>query len=134
MKKILIFKEKYGDRYFDASTPEARDAACFKILSERFNDSWYDWMDEDMEEVDDGDKILTEEQIDALPTQVLRLSEAKRREKHLRAVRIWQENKDIYAKIKDCVENKNISAAYKILLCQSDGEYECLELENLEEP
>lgn len=43
MKSIIIFKEKHGDRYFDASTPELVEAACKKVLLQRYNDGyWYD--------------------------------------------------------------------------------------------
>ena len=36
MANIVIFKEKYGDRMFDASTEEALQKAFYSVLKERF--------------------------------------------------------------------------------------------------
>jgi len=39
--KILIVKEKHGDRYFDASTDEALWRASHYILKRRHEEGWY---------------------------------------------------------------------------------------------
>jgi len=39
--KILIAKEKHGDRYFDASTEEALWRASHYILKQRYEQGWY---------------------------------------------------------------------------------------------
>lgn len=40
--KVIAFHEKYGNRYYDASTPELLDKACQEILCERFDEGYYD--------------------------------------------------------------------------------------------
>lgn len=39
--QVLVFEEKHGTRYFDASTPRNLGMACLKILSERLNEGYY---------------------------------------------------------------------------------------------
>jgi len=132
MKQILIFKEKYGTRYFDASTLELRNAACFKILKERFLEGhWYDWMDEECQPHDPD--ILGDKQIAELPNENLRKVEKDRQQKLNRAMKNWQRNKNTYAKIKDCIGNEDFFTAYQILTNQSDGEYEGFNVEVLEQ-
>lgn len=41
IKKILIAKEKQGDRIFDISTPELRKKVFLKLVREREKDNWY---------------------------------------------------------------------------------------------
>jgi len=86
MTQILIFKEKHGDRYFDASTPEMKSAAFLKILRERFTSGYYyekpKSPERNLSREDKALLSLSEEQLEALPaplkettkTQVARLT------------------------------------------------------------
>lgn len=41
-QKIIVFKEKHGNRYFDASTDEKVQAVALKIFNERLKEGyWY---------------------------------------------------------------------------------------------
>lgn len=39
--KIVIFKEKHGDRHFDISTPDRRLRVFETVLKDRFEVGWY---------------------------------------------------------------------------------------------
>ena len=39
--KILIWKTKYGDRYFDASSPKKEEASALKVFKDMKNDGFY---------------------------------------------------------------------------------------------
>lgn len=78
LNQIIIAKEKHGDRFYDASTPEAWAKNALKILTERWNEGyWYEdpdddglgnseWADKRREEYKKA-CALTEEEIEALP-------------------------------------------------------------------
>jgi ABC-type glutathione transport system ATPase component len=40
-KHIIVLKEKYGERYIEANTPEQRGIAACRILRERIANKWY---------------------------------------------------------------------------------------------
>lgn len=40
--KILVFHEKYGDIYYDASTQQKKDNALVFVVNERIREGWYD--------------------------------------------------------------------------------------------
>ena len=42
-RKIVVFKEKHGDRYFDASTPELTRRALLRVFRDRAGEGyWYE--------------------------------------------------------------------------------------------
>lgn len=129
MKEIIIFSEKYGNRYFDASTEKLRNAACLSILKERLGYGWYDW---DNEVISD-ENILSEEQIDQLPTESLKSQERQRRLDYLSDLRQHKKNIDFYERAKSAVKNEDGEAAYKLLLQRDGGEYESFDVIELEE-
>ena len=59
--RIVVFREKHGDRYFDASTEKKYEAACIKIVKERQLDGWYSAYKPGYPE------ILTKKDADKLP-------------------------------------------------------------------
>lgn len=130
MNKIIIFQEKYGDRYFDASTPEKLNAACFKILKERYEDDFWGYKDISPEPV--GDDILTDEQIASLPTQSLKETESLKRAKFKHRLKNWQQEVKDLKQIEYCLQYKDHVAAKQILTARQDGEYESFEIEELE--
>lgn len=127
-KQILIAHEKYGRRYFDASTPKLLDESAFKLLKERWEQGYWYYLDDPPKDED----VLSEEQIAALPTESLRNSESQKRKWHLRNLYNWQDDQKEYLAIKDCVENSLKNKAWKLLQSRSDYEYENVELETLE--
>jgi len=54
--QVIIFKEKHGDRYFDASTPENTALACLYVLKERLTAGYF-FSDELSKDVDPGDQL-----------------------------------------------------------------------------
>jgi hypothetical protein len=40
-KRIIVLKEKYGERYIEANTPEQKGIAACRILRERIANKWY---------------------------------------------------------------------------------------------
>lgn len=127
-KQILVAREKHGNRYFDASTPELLAKSAFKLLKERWEDEYWYYLDDPP----DGKDILSEEQIVALPTEGLQSAESKKRTDYLRELRNWQSDEREYLAIQDCVENNCFNKAWKLLNGRSDYEYESVELETLE--
>lgn len=130
MNKIIIFKEKYDDRYFDASTPEKLNAACFKILKERFENGEYEWL---LEEEPEAINILTDEQIEALPTERLKNDELRRKKEYERDYKSWEREQNEFKNIKSCVEKELKEKAFTILRARNGGEYEGFEIQELEE-
>jgi hypothetical protein len=75
--KILVWHDKHGEHYFDASTPEAKEKSALKILK-----MWVEWNyigkpEDPMQHIqysgiDLEQAQLTDEAIDALPTQQMR--------------------------------------------------------------
>lgn len=129
MKSIIIFKEKYGDRYFDASTEKLKFAACLKILSERFEDHLYD---ASKEEASDKN-ILSEEQIAQLPTDNLKTQELRKRKEYLKELRRYKEDVKFYNDVKLAIKSGDGKSAYYLLLQRDGGEYEGFDIEDLEE-
>lgn len=128
MKQIIIFREKHGNRYFDSSTNELRNAACLVVLQERFFDFWYEPNDEPS-----SGNILSEEQIAQLPTELLRNQEAIVRRDYLGDLRRQKEEIKFYERAKLAIETKDGKAAYQLLLERVDAEYEDFDVKKLEE-
>lgn len=127
-KQIIVAREKYCTRYFDASTLEILAESAFKLLKERWDSGYWYYSYDPPEEKD----ILSEEQIAALPTENLRNSESQKRKEYLREYKYWERDEEERLAIKDCVENSQKEKAWKLLQIRSRNEYEGVELETLE--
>lgn len=72
--KILIFKEKHCDRYFNASTPEEKARAFYRVLKERYTDGYWYYRNYEADfalSVEDTAILsFTDEQIKALPETI----------------------------------------------------------------
>lgn len=131
--KILIFKEKHGNRYFDASTVEAIDKACKKILRERLNEGWY-------EPYNPGKNIKTLDEaiIAQLPAEYQEVEREKIANK-LAYEKEFEKDKQFLAEVKECIEspikiNKNgYCLSYRLIYIRRYCAYENFELEDLEE-
>jgi hypothetical protein len=126
--KIIIFHEKHGDRYFDASTQDKINAACHKIVLERLDDKRYSlkpslWSVAEPE--------LTRDQVENLPNGSVR-REAERQWKE------WEnyeynkraEEQDISALKRIQAGDKEL--AYKFLHSRRHNEYERFTIKEVE--
>ena len=83
MQTIIVFTEKHGDRYFDASTPELKARACAKILRERRDEGyWYNREYEAPEPTFTPEEketlAMTDEQVALFPSRLRETVEKKR--------------------------------------------------------
>ncbi len=129
MNKILIAHEKHCKRYFDASTDDLRNAACLKILSERFDRFFYDYS---LQEPSDKN-ILSDGQIAQLPTENLKAQELRKRKDYLEELRQYKKEIEFYNAVKSTIESRDGLSAYYLLLQRDDGEYEGFDIEDLED-
>src|SRR6478736_5758639 len=120
MNKIIIFKEKHGDRHFDASTTKKVWAACLKILKERLDDGYWYYVGTPPS----ADDILTEEQITQLPTENLQVEQSQKRKAYLRAQKSYEREVKFLEDAKQAVETGDGKIAYRLLLNRLDAEYE----------
>lgn len=130
--KIIIFKEKHGNRYFDASTPQALDNACRKILKERLKYGWYN-----VQQPPPPNNLLTIEEIAKLPE--------KYKNQERRILLKWEETLESYQKEKQWLDdlkklletpedlsNKKIPESYHFLRDREHWEYEGMTIRELE--
>lgn len=130
MKQIIVFKEKHGNRVFDASTNAQLHAACLKVVTERLKEGcWYI-----KPEFPPCKLGMTEEQINNLPEGKVK----KDAQKEWAAFQ--EEAKHILGEIaefeafKKIVEEKNGKLAYHHVICsRSSYEYEGFRLETVED-
>lgn len=127
MNRILIAEEKHGKRYFNASTTDARDAAAFKLLSERWEQGYYDFPAEP-----EAHNILSEEQIELLPTEELKMQEKKKRKEYSNDVARYKIAVERISCVEKCIKEKIVNKAWALLCVFSTGEYENVYIEELE--
>ena len=139
MKQILIFHEKHGDRYFDASTKEAIDAACRKILKERLTNGygWYDVYEPSYE------AEHTQEQIDKLPeafkyiAQRMKDSNEAKRKAYAKELAWVERLKTLLKTPREQTkifkyQGMEVYESFKYIKDRADGEYEGFTFEKLE--
>jgi len=129
MNKILIVTEKQGTRYFDASTTELLHAAAFKILKERWDEEYWYTLDEQPS----SEGILTKEQIESIPIESIRVQEYIKLKDYTQQVKHWKRGADEYYNIKKAISDVDHKSAWRLLLNRSDGEYEEVDVVDLEE-
>lgn len=125
--KILVFKEKYGDRYFDASTPEKELDAYLKIAKQRIKDGyWYD-----IDCVVPEEPEISKEQIAKMKDSGLKTA----------AIQEWENYEYNLRYLKECEETEKLiklvkkgdkQAAKTLIWSRRDGEYEGFEIEETE--
>lgn len=100
---ILIWHGKHGDAYYDASTPEAREASAVQILEEwtQPNYSWVPEPEDPMKHIqysgiDMEQANLTDEQIAALPTETLRKDAQRHKDSLARRISNYEAEKEDY--------------------------------------
>lgn len=122
---IIVFKEKHGDNFFIARTPDESNKVFLKVLRNRFNEKyWYGWMKD--HKADKAKPAYTLDEINALPESMAgmkpkMIEELKKYEKDLEDA---EEIRNTYRDMEKAIlENDGVSARI-ILTNQGDGEYE----------
>lgn len=139
--RILVWHGKYGDSYYDASTHEAREASARKILKE-WTDPNYPWLpapEDPMKHIqysgiDLEQASLTDEQIEALPTEGLRAEARKHKRSLERRVQNYANELEDYDFIQKVVAGEPSSVTAWQLVQQYGGdEYMEVSEESVEE-
>jgi len=142
MTSIIVFHEKHGDAYYEASTPELIARSCSKVLRARVADGyWYfrnfsgdSVLSKENQEIVD----LTEAQLAALPAS-MRSAMIARRAKLVEQVEElqnekeeedqWFEDVDLVLSASDEDSYKlHKNLAYELLESRKDAEYEDFEI------
>ena len=125
---VLHAREKHGGRFLDATTEAAFHRSAVKLLTERLKAEQYEYLrSAGLTEPD-----LTKGQTALLLPGKVRETAFKQWEKYERALLENAENERLYGKIVKAVKEKDGSAAWDALELCRDGEYDWVELEELE--
>jgi hypothetical protein len=125
--KILVFKEKHGDRYFDASTSEKELDVYLKVAKERIKDSY--WYDTDC--LVPNEPEISKEQIAKMKDSGLKTA----------AIQEWRIYETNLSYVKECEQTEKLiklvkkgdkQAAKTLIQNRRDGEYEGFEIEETE--
>ena len=126
---ILVVEEKHGNRHFDASTPEKLHAACVKILKQRLKEGWYTPGDEpkldyiDVSDIPDSLKDLAVIEIKRYKSQHKWWEQEVRDFDDINRVISFTGKLKLYNRQPE---------SYGILEQRSNGEYERVHIEHLE--
>jgi hypothetical protein len=115
--EILVWEDKYGTSYYDASTPEALEKSALKILRQLLNDRYIVKPENPLE----GDNLeysgidleqarLTLEQIEALPTEGLRKDALAHRKRLANRIRSYQNQLAEYNAIQKVLAGEEVYA------------------------
>ena len=135
---IIIFKQKYGTRYFVVNKPEDASKVFLKILIERNTEGWFDWMKNHVPLENSTNSIrptYTLEDIEKLPESMKGEVEKMKKEVQ-RWNRYDSESKayrETYASIQESINNNDGDEAYRIFSLLKDGEYDGYEITQGEE-
>lgn len=128
-KRIIIFSEKHGDRYFSAKTIEDIGAVCLKVARERIKDGyWYDTTPYYGKSPE-----VTQEEIDALPDGALKNRLQKEIELYNDRKNREDRKFDRLRKLVSAVKEGDEKAARMLIDERKDYEYEGYEIVYLEE-
>lgn len=153
---VLVCYEKHGERYWDATSPEALARSALAILTERWKEGyWYsdpdddglgdsEWAEKRRAEIAKA-RALSREEIEALPTSARQAVISLRRESRQQVERD-RRARDWYERAKRVVEEQDLGTvtvgrnrfarevpeAWVLLEERSDCEYERVAVEVLE--
>lgn len=158
MGRVIIFREKYGERYFDASDNQKLARACAVILKQRVEEGYWYHREYDGEFPLNSEEqklaAFTDAQVEALPEPFL--SETKKKRAAIQKRRaVWEREKknedawftalekvisvapeDAHQFTTDDAEGfkqrNPAPLALAVIDYRADGEYEGYDLENLE--
>lgn len=153
---VLVLYEKHGDFFYDATTREKFETNCLAILKERFDEGyWYNTPDEQYpkdskwdttifqlipdfpedgtkEEKDAAIATWREANVNVIPDADAQALVKQKLSKAIKNYNNRARYKKWYAELERVLEEKDASAAWKILDDRSDHEYERIELQDLE--
>lgn len=128
--QILVFKEKYGNRYFIAETKEHVYAACLKLLKER------EWMFEEPEApnlIDIPDEpVLFDNSVNEQLREEVMLVIDRAKKTNRKILDNYKEAKEEYGMVKTALSEDNGEMAWRIMSDRRDCEYEYFEFAYLE--
>lgn len=150
--RIIVFNEKHGDSYFDASTDEALARACLAVLKERNGYGWYYKPTQPEKSYSAEEQAIldmTDEQIESLP-EPIKTETAARKAKLARrfagAERAYALDNEWYTSMIDLISlpveeaitrvrtfrsGRTQPLAYALIEDRNDGEYEGYNIEEL---
>lgn len=137
--KILVWRCKYGENYYDASTPEALEASSLEVLRNLVKDGYIFEPKDPMKHIEySGIDLelarLTPEQIHALPTQSLRDEAIKHMKRFAYRYAVYYHEKHQYEVIQRLLNGETVVekhngkqrtfTAWSILQMRDGSEYE----------
>jgi len=125
---ILLFKEKHGTRYFDASTEELAGKACLKILEERLKED-YECFGEEKPEM----PKLTKEQVDAFPESWAKTAGVKELEEYKYRLKEYNKYISFLSDVKKAIKTNDYKLAIELIWSRKEWEYEGVDVDCLEE-
>jgi hypothetical protein len=127
MTRILVAKEKYGDRYFDVTTDEQLDKVALFLLKSRFDEGyWYpepnppEALDFSASDIEKAPASMQAEMKKVLAT-------------HRDVVIIYDDEKEDYDNIVKALDTNDGKLAMRILRNRDGYEYEGCQIEECEE-
>lgn len=132
MARILVWDDKHGEHVYDASTEDLLHGASLDILQNRVDNEYIDCHGPSDYYTDKyAEWDLTDEEIEALPTESLRKTALAGRKNYRNAVAENVEAEEMIESVYRALRERNGVAAYRILQARSDYEYEGIYFENI---
>lgn len=133
-RRLLVFKEKHGTRYYYAGTPEATYNAALSVLNDRFGVTrpWFD-VEQELERLrkhPPAPPYPANFDVKTLP-EALRMEAKKQMLRHDQAVRAWKQEEAMLVRIQQALKQQDARLAYLALYLNRDGEYEGMEFRYL---
>jgi hypothetical protein len=120
---FLIFREKHGNRYFNAGSVEEAGKVCLKVLKERHGSWW-----ENDEECEVFIPSLTRDQVIELPDGRVKDAAVTEWKEWEKVSKLGQVHKLFCDACSAALKNKDGEAAIELLFSRRDYEYENVEI------
>lgn len=120
---ILVFNEKHGDRHYVVRTNADLEKIALDIVLERKEQGWYY-----KPEKKEFGKLLTKEEIEALPTESLQAAAKKEMRELVSNIKYYKEEWENWNLLERVVEKQSGELALSFLDSRRDGEYERYEI------
>jgi hypothetical protein len=127
MTKILIAKEKHGDRYFDVSSKEQLHKVALYLLKQRFEAGYWYYEPKPVEALGFEEKDLS-----TMPASLQEDAE-KRLNRYYWELKTYKEELANWQDIQEAIKNSDGALALQILECRDRFEYESVYVEECEE-
>lgn len=127
MTKILVVKEKHGNRYFDITAEGQLGRVALFLLQQRLDEGWYP------EPCEPEAPDFTADDIPGMP-EALKKGAAILFEQYQQELLTYRQERAEYNQIQKALAEKNLRMAASALLSRSDYEYEDVQVVECEEP